>query len=138
MTEARRKPLFERLKASLEAGIEFAQGKRDLRTIEYPSAPPGVTGDDVAELRRRLKVSQAVLAGLLNVSPKTVQSWEQGQRKPSHSALRVIQILEHNPDVVRRLAGVKPPTDSPASDRGEASKASATATRKRRKARLPA
>jgi DNA-binding transcriptional regulator YiaG len=34
-------------------------------------------------------MSQAVFAQVLNVSTKTVQSWVQGQRKPSQAALRL-------------------------------------------------
>jgi putative transcriptional regulator len=42
-------------------------------------------------------MSQAMFARLLNVSPKTVQSWEHGTRKPSQAALRLIQVFEQNP-----------------------------------------
>ena len=51
-------------------------------------------------------MSQAVFARLLNVSTKTVQSWEQGTRKPSRAALRLIQIFGKNPDGVLKVAGV--------------------------------
>jgi len=48
-------------------------------------------------------MSQAYFAALLNVSPKTVQSWEQGIREPSDSSLWLLQIVEKNPAVVREI-----------------------------------
>lgn len=48
-------------------------------------------------------MSQAVFAATLNVSKKTVQSWEQGWRTPSDVALRMLQVIDRNPEVVRGL-----------------------------------
>jgi putative transcriptional regulator len=45
---------------------------------------------------------------MLNVSAKTVQSWEQGTRTPSHAALRLIEVLRKRPDVVLDVAGLTP------------------------------
>jgi DNA-binding transcriptional regulator YiaG len=57
-------------------------------------------------LRRKTGMSQAVFARVLNVSTKTVQSWEQGDRKPSHAALRMLQILRENPKPVFEIMGI--------------------------------
>jgi DNA-binding transcriptional regulator YiaG len=38
-------------------------------------------------------MSKAIFAGMLNLSTKTVQSWEEGVRKPSQAALRLIQVF---------------------------------------------
>jgi putative transcriptional regulator len=40
----------------------------------------------LAALRKQTAMSQAVFARLLNVSTKTVQSWEQGVREPSDAS----------------------------------------------------
>jgi putative transcriptional regulator len=51
-------------------------GKKTLCTgILKEPAPPQV-------IRKRLKLSQAAFAGLMGVSLRTVQDWEQGRRKP--------------------------------------------------------
>jgi DNA-binding transcriptional regulator YiaG len=42
-------------------------------------------------------MSQAVFARMADVTTKTVQSWEQGQRKPSQAALRLIQVFRKIP-----------------------------------------
>ena len=38
-----RKPLAERLKAGLQEGIAYAQGKMNLRTVQLPDRPPKKT-----------------------------------------------------------------------------------------------
>jgi putative transcriptional regulator len=48
-------------------------------------------------------MSQAVFAATLNVSKRTVQSWEQGRRVPSDVALRMLQVVDQNPEVARGL-----------------------------------
>ena len=96
-----RKRLFERLHSSLAEGIRFTQGELSLRTTVIPAAPPEVGAQEIRSLRNRFAMSQSVLAGLLNVSTKTVQSWEQGLRKPSQAALRLIQVLRARPELIR-------------------------------------
>ena len=102
----KRGPLAKRLQAGLEEGIRFAKGELTLRTVEFPSPPPEIRAKEVALLRNRTGMSQAVFARLLNVSPKTVQSWEQGDRNPSHASLRMLQVFRENPEVVCKIAGV--------------------------------
>ncbi|MCC6154411.1 MAG: hypothetical protein IT367_11665 [Candidatus Hydrogenedentes bacterium] len=48
-------------------------------------------------------MSQTVFAAPLNVSKKTVQSWEQGIRSPSDASLRLLQIIRKRPDVVETI-----------------------------------
>jgi putative transcriptional regulator len=53
-------------------------------------------------------MSQAVFARLLNVSTKTVKSWEQGVRTPSHASRRLIQIHSQHPESFCRTVGLPP------------------------------
>ena len=103
-----RKPLFERLQKGMEEAIRHSKGEIALTTtvIEIPDPPPTLRAEEVVRLRLDHAMSQAVFARLLNVSTKTVQSWEQGTRKPSRAALRLIQIFGEDPDGVLRVAGV--------------------------------
>lgn len=74
---------FEELRVGLTAAIEHAKGNRkDLRTTTFPRPPKELSAKEIAKVRSRLNVSQAVFARYLNISPKTVQSWEQGLGKP--------------------------------------------------------
>jgi putative transcriptional regulator len=98
--------LFERLQSSLQQGIRHAKGETNLRTVSLPDPPPKLDAKQVLKLRRKLRMSQTVFACVLNVSYKTVQSWEQGTRSPSHAALRLLQLLSEAPDtVVKTVSG---------------------------------
>jgi putative transcriptional regulator len=103
-----RKPLAERLKASLEEAIRHAEGEITLRTTtcELPEEPPEIEAGTIAALRDQSGMSQAVFARVLNVSTKTIQSWEQGVRTPSHASRRLIQIYSENPEAVCRSVGI--------------------------------
>jgi len=37
---------------------------------------------------------------MLNISPKTVQAWEQGSREPSDVALKLLTIAKIHPEVL--------------------------------------
>ncbi len=105
MMTTERPRLFDRLKKGLEEGIAHERGERTLRVAEVivPDPPRLYTADDVRRIRARLKMSQAGFAHLLQVSSKTVQSWEQGTRRPQQSSARLLQFIEH-PELLTTLA----------------------------------
>ena len=107
-----RKPLFERLKTGLEEAIRHAKGEITLKTttLETPDRPPEVGAEELMKIRLASGMSQASFARLLNVSTKTVQSWEHGDRKPSHAALRLIQVFRHNPSGLLEVVGMSGPS----------------------------
>ena len=93
--------LFDQLTESLNQAIEHAKGNRkDLRTTVLPRPPKPVTQKEIVELRENLNWSQTVFARALNVSVKTVQSWEQGLRHPSDAALKLLSIARKNPQIL--------------------------------------
>jgi putative transcriptional regulator len=51
------------------------------------------TPNKIKKLRTGLKVSQPVLAKLLNISPSTVQKWERGEKHPSGAALKLLNLV---------------------------------------------
>ena len=99
----------DRIRKGLEEAIRHAKGEITLKTtiIELPDRPPEVRADELTKLRLSSQMSQAVFARLLNVSTKTVQSWEQGTRKPSQSALRLIQVFRQDPGSVLRVVSMQ-------------------------------
>ncbi len=48
----------------------------------------------IKKIRRKEKVSQAVLALYLNTSLSTIQKWEIGQKKPQGIALKMLNLIE--------------------------------------------
>lgn len=83
--------------------IAHARGELTLVTCEPPPPPPRMTSRQVVHLRQRFRMSQAMFAATLNVSPQTVQSWEQGVRHPSDVAMRMLQILDRKPEIVAAI-----------------------------------
>ncbi|NMB53216.1 MAG: helix-turn-helix domain-containing protein [Leptolinea sp.] len=77
---------------------DYRTGKGTLirRTLRDP-AP-------VSTIRARLNLSQAAFAGLMGVSLRTVQDWEQGRRKPSGPAEALLRIAEQKPDVFLHIS----------------------------------
>jgi putative transcriptional regulator len=106
MTTKSRKPFFERLKTGLEEGIAHARGELTLKTVVVPEAPPEIDARTLVALREAAKMSQAVFAKVLYVTPKTVQSWEQGVRVPSMAARRLIHIFAAQPAAVCQVVGL--------------------------------
>ena len=66
------------------------------RTLKEPS-PPQV-------IRAKLNLSQSAFAGLMGVSLRTVQDWEQGRRKPSGPAAALLRIAEQKPEIFMQLS----------------------------------
>jgi len=56
---------------------------------------------DVAKVRNGVGLSQAKFAALIGVSVRTLQGWEQGQRKPSGAARTLLEIAIRHPNIIR-------------------------------------
>lgn len=50
--------------------------------------------DAIKAIRSKYKLSQSVLASVLNVGLGAVRQWEQGHRNPSGSALKLLHLLD--------------------------------------------
>ncbi len=55
---------------------------------------PAYTSAQIRKLRAALKISQPVLAGVLNTSVSTVRQWEQGEKKPSGPSLKLLNLID--------------------------------------------
>ena len=97
--------IFDQLVEGLEASIQYSKGALSLRTTTLPEPPPVPKPKEIVRLRERYNMSQTIFAAALNVAPKTVQAWEQGQRVPSHASARLLQLFEREPDLVARTIG---------------------------------
>lgn len=94
---------FGELRGALEDALAYERGgRRDLRVtrLAVPRPPDAISRDEIVRIRRRLNCSQSVFAMLLNVSPRTVQAWEQGTREPSDAALKLLSIAARHPEVL--------------------------------------
>ncbi len=55
---------------------------------------------DVKGLRERLGLTQSQFAGMIGVSIKTLQNWEQGRREPEGPAKALLRVVEREPQAV--------------------------------------
>lgn len=98
---------YSDLKAGLKEAIAHKKGKINLRSeiIEIPEPPAEYKAKEIKHIREVNHYSQGVFAKILNVSVKTVQSWESGERNPSHAALRLLEIIDKGiycPEIFKR------------------------------------
>ena len=70
--------------------------------MKYPFKP--IRPRDVAALRQKLNVSQAVFVGLLNIPKVTAISWEKGRRQPTAAALRLLDLVRKKPQLLEEVA----------------------------------
>ena len=100
--------LFKGLKKGLKDALAFSERKITLKTelIEIPEPPSDYNADDIRRIREKGHYSQGIFAKVLNVSVKTVQSWEAGTRVPSHATLRLLEIVDkgfYRPQIARSV-----------------------------------
>lgn len=61
-----------------------------LRHLDIHEMPP----QSIRALRESAHLSQAVFAAVLNTSLSTVQKWEIGDKKPSGTSLKLLNLIE--------------------------------------------
>lgn len=120
MTKRERAPLGQRLIASMSEGLNKIRDEKPLRTsyVTVPPAPPEFRREDLLALRRRLNMTQMAMAAFVNVSEKTLESWEQGSRSPNGAALRLLQVIDQ-PAILAEVSGTKGRPQEPARPRRE-------------------
>jgi len=85
----------EALETMRDLGKVGAVSKQTLRDFEALAVPPpDYNAEGIRVLRERLRVSQAVFAAYLNASLSTVQKWENGEKRPSGAALRLLSVID--------------------------------------------
>ena len=88
----------------LEAVHETAQdlhklgfiNKRTMREYDVLCVKPvsAYSAEQIRSLRERYRLSQAVMASVLNTSLSTIQKWEIGDKHPSGPSLKLLCILD--------------------------------------------
>ena len=94
----------ELLLRSLRDHADHLEGKKKLTlrtsTVVLPGRVNSIKTREIVAIRRQLNVSQPVFAALLNVPVSTARSWEQGTRKPSGAALRLLDLARRRPNIL--------------------------------------
>ncbi len=87
---------------TMESGGEVPGAKIVTVTARKAAAEaaPAVTPQAVKSARKATRLSQAVFAQALNVSSETLKAWEQGKKRPSGAALRLLEWATQHPELV--------------------------------------
>jgi len=95
----------ERIIKSLQSVIDFQNGDKTkcrVRTYKAPDIEPiqEFTKEEIKEIRQKVDLPQTRFAELLGVSPRSVEAWEAGTRKPTGTAKRLFQMIDKNPNAL--------------------------------------
>jgi len=101
MTKRKKVDVFEDLRLALTDSLRYERGAAvDLRVTELPPPPKRLSPSEIRRIRKSLNASQARFATFLNVSTNTVESWEQGTRRPQEAALKLLNIARNHPGIL--------------------------------------
>ena len=83
-------------KVGAVSGDELA--KTTLRMLGKDTLPKveAMTPAEIAAVREQTGISQAVLAGFMNVAVNTVSQWKRGERQPTGAALKLLHVVKQN------------------------------------------
>ncbi len=87
---------MEKFQQDLLKSVRQMKAGKVARTTQVVLSP-------IAEARSRLGMSQSELAALMGVSPRTLQDWEQGRRKPTGAAQTLLRVAIAHPEASRDL-----------------------------------
>lgn len=85
--------------SSQDIGEKLLQSIREMKAGKVARSTQ-VAPNQVAAARMKTGLSQTQFAKALNISPRTLQEWEQGRRQPSGAAQALIQIVFRHPEVI--------------------------------------
>lgn len=86
--------LFAGLVTSLNEAVAITKGDMPA-SREFSYEKP-----DVKAVREKTGLSQVEFASKLNISPRTLQNWEQGHRNPTGAAVTLMRLLDKQPELL--------------------------------------
>lgn len=96
--------VYEGILESLQDAVAYSKGDHSRCRVSVRELPvPEYKASDVARMRKVLNLSQRGFAGVLGVSPRTVESWEAGKNEPSGAARHLLYLFDCDNSLVNRL-----------------------------------
>ena len=88
----------------LEEAVAYNEGRGKERTNTISISPvPDFEAKEIKSIRTELGMTQVLFAGLMGVSPKTVEAWEAGRNMPDGPARRILSMLKKDPGLPQRF-----------------------------------
>lgn len=75
-----------------DAGVIDGKTMREFDVLCFPPVPE-LSPQQIKKIRLHEKVSQAIFAKYLNTSTSTVRQWEQGDKHPRGTSLRLLNLV---------------------------------------------
>ena len=85
---------YNDLSTSLNQALAIAKGDAE------PSRKFSYEMPDIKVIRAKTGLSQQQFADKLNISPRTLQNWEQGTRNPTGATITLMRLLDKQPDLI--------------------------------------
>jgi putative transcriptional regulator len=85
-----------------DLSAELLQAAREMKASKAARVHH-VKVPEIVEARARTGLSQQQFAAVLGVSPRTLEGWEQGRRKPTGAARSLLTIARQRPEVLREI-----------------------------------
>lgn len=88
----------------LNEAAEHQQGKGKAKTVKLTAKPVcRFEAQEIKKIRQSAGMSQVMFAGLLGVSPKTVEAWEGGRNQPEGPSCRLLEVVRDDPKFLLRF-----------------------------------
>lgn len=87
------------------AKLDLNEIKKYAITIEEPDFSY-INNEYLRKFRIDMKMSQSLLADYLGVSKKAIEKWEQGKNRISPVVIRMVYLIEKDPDILKLLKKV--------------------------------
>ncbi|XCN73021.1 MAG: helix-turn-helix domain-containing protein [Candidatus Electrothrix aestuarii] len=100
MRDSIKKAIGDTVQDLINSGAKTSFTEKELNALNVKVPEVNLTTAQIKEIRERLKLSQAVFARLLNVSPSSIRQWEQGKRQPTGSTKVLLDLLKRSPHVL--------------------------------------
>ena len=78
---------------------KLLQSVREMKR-ERAARKTQIAPNAVAQARLKTGLTQKEFAGVLHISVRTLQEWEQGRRQPSGPARALVEIASRHPEVI--------------------------------------
>ncbi len=82
-------------------GLAAGRARTRDHTMKLPPPVKAIAAREIRAIRTRMGCTQMEFAALLNVPKVTAISWENGTRKPSGAALRLLAVAKHHPEALQ-------------------------------------
>ncbi|WP_088816337.1 MULTISPECIES: DNA-binding transcriptional regulator [Listeria] len=95
--DVHQKDLFKVMNVDIEGCLEDQQRQNhnsEIVAIKHYSP------EEVKRIRQKVNMSQRVFAQVMGSSIRTIKYWEDGHKKPSGAANRLLQLLDIDPDIM--------------------------------------